>query len=275
MTHARIRTMFALVTAATLASSTMAQEVPHSRGILVAGTGEAKSKPNVVELGGTVSGDAELASDAITKYRDNRQRAIEAIDNLKIEGLKINGGGVTINSTLSAQAMQAMMNGMPQSGTGNNRLQVSEPLTIRLDGVDKLTTEELLETLVRIVDAGKDAGVVIGPTQEYNPYYGYPRQGQANALAKFRMSDIKDLRAKAYEEAIADARQQAERLAKLSGVKLGRVTSVREGAPQAQPNVNVMYYYGAPTNDQAEAFTTNKLEEITVKIILQVEFAIE
>lgn len=275
MTHARFRSMFTLFAAATLVSSAAAQDFQPSKGILVAGTGEAKAKPNVVELGGTVSGDAELASDAITKYRDNRQRAIDAIENLKIEGLKIQPGGVTINSTLSAQAMQAMMNGMPQSGTGNNRLQVSEPLSIRLDGVDKLTTEELLETLVRIVDAGKDAGVVIGPSQEYNPYVYNPRQGQANALAKFRMADIKDLRTQAYEGAIADARQQAERLAKLSGVKLGRVTSVREGAPQNQSNVNVMYYYGSPTNDQAEAFTTNKLEEITVKIVLQVEFAIE
>jgi uncharacterized protein YggE len=267
--------MFALLLAGVVTSSAIAQDHGPGRGILVAGSGEAKARPNLVELGGTVSGDAELASDAITKYRDNRQRAVEAIENLKIEGLKVEGGGVTINSTLSAQAMQAMMQGMPQSGTGNNRLQVSEPLTIRLEGVDKLSTEELLETLVRIVDAGKDAGVVIGPTQEYNPYVYNPRQGQASSLAKFRMGDIKELRAKDYDGAIADARQQAERLAKLSGVKLGRVTSVREGAPQNQSNVNVMYYYGAPTNDQAEAFTTSKLEDITVKIILQVEFAIE
>jgi uncharacterized protein YggE len=274
MTHARFRSMLALLMAA-LGSSAIAQDYQPSKGILVAGTGEAKARPNLVELGGTVSGDAELASDAITKYRDNRQRAIEAIENLKVEGLKVEGGGVTINSTLSAQAMQQMMQGMPSSGTGNNRLQVSEPLTIRLEGVDKLSTEELLETLVRIVDAGKDAGVVIGPSQEYNPYVYNARAGQASSLAKFRMTDIKDLRATAYEGAIADARQQAERLAKLSGVKLGRVTSVREGAPQNPSNVNVMYYYGAPTNEQAEAFTTNKLEDITVKIVLQVEFAIE
>lgn len=275
MTPAHIRSMFAVLLTAVGLSPAIAQDYQPAKGILVAGTGVAKAKPTVVELGGTVTGDAELASDAITKYRDNRQRAIDAIENLKIEGLKIEGGGVAINSTLSAQAMQAMMNGMPQTGAANNRLQVTEPLVIRLEGVDKLTTEELLETLVRIVDAGKDAGVVIGPVQQYNPYVYNPRAGQASSLAKFRMMDIKDLRQKAYEEAITDARQQAERLAKLSGVKLGRVTSVREGAPQSQSNVNVMYYYGAPTNDQAEAFTTDKLEDISVKIVLQVEFAIE
>jgi uncharacterized protein YggE len=267
-----------LLTAAFLASwctSSMAQDSSPNRGILVSGTGEAKARPTVVELGGTVTGDAELASDAITKYRDNRQRAIDAIENLKIEGLKIEGGGVSINSTLSPQAQQAMMQGMPATGMGNNRLQVSEPLTIRLSAVDKLTTEELLETLVRIVDAGKDAGVAIGPVQEYNPYVYNSRSGQPAAIAKFKLADIKDLRQKAYEVAIQDAREQAERLAKLSGVKLGRVTSVREGTSQNQSNVNVMYYYGMPTSDDTDKYTTSKLEDITVSIVLQVEFAIE
>jgi uncharacterized protein YggE len=242
---------------------------------MVAGTGEAKARPNVVELGGTITGEAELASDAITKYRDNRQRAVEAIENLKIEGLTINGGGVTINSTLSQAAVQAMMQGMPATGTGNNRLQVTEPLTIRMEGVDRLSTEELLETLVRIVDAGKDAGVVIGPVQEYNPYVYNPRQGMPSSLAKFKLADIKELRQKAYESAIKDAREQAERLATLSGVKLGRVTSVREGTAQSQGNMNVMYYYGSANPNESDAYTTTKLEEISVKIVLQVEFAIE
>ena len=76
------------------------------RGIAVAGTGESKGKPSIVELSGTVTGEAELASDAITKYRDNRQRAVEAMDNLKIEGLKVKGSGVSISSALSPQAMQ-------------------------------------------------------------------------------------------------------------------------------------------------------------------------
>jgi NADH dehydrogenase/NADH:ubiquinone oxidoreductase subunit G len=142
-----------------------------------------------------------------------------------------------------------------------------------LEGVEKLSTEELLGTLVRIVDAGKDAGVVIGPNQEYNPYVYNPRQGQASSLAKFKMKDIKDLRQSAYESAIKDAREQAERLAKLSNVKLGRVTSVREGSP-TQQSMQVMYYYGAPTQEE-DKFTTTKLEDISVRIVLQVDFAIE
>ncbi|MBX3442205.1 MAG: SIMPL domain-containing protein [Planctomyces sp.] len=257
------------------AAALRAQDFAPSRGILVAGRGEAKSKPNVVELSGTVTGEAELASDAITKYRDNRQRAVDAVENLKIENLSIEGGGVAINSSLSAAAMQAMAQGMPATGTGNNRLQVSEPLKIRIEGVDKLTTEELLETLVRIVDAGKDAGVAIGPQVEYNPYVYNPRQGQASSLATFRMSDISELRQQAYEGAIKDARTQAERLAKLSGVTLGRVTSVREGTQQNQTQMNVMYYYGAQSASEPDAYSTGKLEQITVSVVLQVEFAIE
>jgi uncharacterized protein YggE len=243
-------------------------------GIAVAGTGESKGKPTVVELSGTVTGEAELASDAITKYRDNRQRAVEAMENLKIEGLKVEGSGVSINSALSPQAMQQMMNGMGASGTGNARLQVSEQLTIRIQGVDKMSTEELLAMLVRIVDAGKDAGIAIGPNIDINQYYYTGRMNQAQGLARFRMTDVKELRAQAYTAAIKDAREQAERLAMLSGVKLGRVTSVREGAPQ-NTNVNVVYYAAPSSSNEADKYTTNKLEDITVKIVLQVEFAIE
>jgi uncharacterized protein YggE len=244
-----------------------------NHGIAVAGTGESKGKPSIVELSGTVTGEAELASDAITKYRDNRQRAVEAMDNLKIEGLKVTGSGVSINSALSPQAMQQMMNGMGSPGTGNARLQVSEPLKISIEGVDKMSTEDLLAMLVRIVDAGKDAGIAIGPQIDYQQYYYYGRMNQSQGLAKFKMADVKELRTQAYTAAIKDAREQAERLASLSGVKLGRVTSVREGP---LPNQNVQQiYYGMPQKDDSDSYTTTKLEDITVKIVLQVEFAIE
>jgi uncharacterized protein YggE len=245
-----------------------------NRGIAVAGSGESKGKPSIVELSGVVTGEAELASDAITKYRDNRQRAVEAMDNLKIEGLKVAGSGVSISSALSPQAMQQMMNGMGAAGTGNARLQVSEPLKITITGVDKMSTEDLLATLVRIVDAGKDAGIAIGPQMDMQQYYYSGRMQQQQGLATFRMADVKELRAQAYTAAIKDAREQAERLANLSGVKLGRVTSVREG-PVQQNTTNVMYYYGQPSKDDTDQYTTTKLEDITVKIVLQVEFAIE
>ncbi len=89
------------------------------------------------------------------------------------------------------------------------------------------------------------------------------------------MADVKDLRTQAYAAAIKDAREQAERLAAISGVKLGRVMSVREGAPQQATNVNVVYYGVPAAEPDADAYTTSKLEDVTVKIILQVEFSIE
>jgi uncharacterized protein YggE len=264
----RLTALAALLTAV----GNLAVAAEPMRGIAVAGTGESKGKPSIVELSGTVTGEAELASDAITKYRDNRQRAVDAMDNLKIEGLKVTGSGVSINSALSPQAMQQIMNGMGTSGTGNARLQVSEPLKITIEGVDKMSTEDLLGMLVRIVDAGKDAGIAIGPAVDYQQMYNYGRMNQNQGLARFRMADVKDLRAAAYTAAIKDAREQAERLAALSGVKLGRVTSVREGAAP-QTNVNVVYYQ--PPATEEEKYTTSKLEDITVKIVLQVEFEIQ
>jgi uncharacterized protein YggE len=245
-----------------------------SRGIAVTGKGEAKARPNTVELMGTVTGEAELASDAITKFRDNRERAFNAIEALKLPNVSLSGGGVSINAALSAAAMQAAVQGMPSTDTTGSRLQVSEPLQIKVEGVDALTTEELLELLVKIVDAGKDAGVAIGPTMTINPYVYDSSRGQPQSLATFRMANIDDLREQAYEAAIRDAREQAQRLAKLAGVKLGRVTSVRVGQPAQSSNPIVVNYYGAPQSDPDE-YSSSKLEDITVKVTLQVEFAIE
>ena len=51
-------------------------------GISVKATGLVKLRADVLEIDANVSGSSELAGDAITKYRNNRQRAVEAIEAL-------------------------------------------------------------------------------------------------------------------------------------------------------------------------------------------------
>lgn len=248
-------------------------------GISVKATGTVKLRADVLELEGQVSGNAELAGDAITKYRSNRQRAVEAIEALQIPSLKVKSGRIDITSAMDAAAQQAMQRGMAPVASANRPLNVSEPLSIRIDGIDKLTNEEIMETLVKILDAGKDAGITLGAKAgqpAYNPYTGgYNTSG--SALARFRLSDVEGARQKAFEDAMKNASRQGERLAKLAGLKLGKVRSINESsAPAAQAQqFNPYAFMTQDADKEAELFTSSSLQEITVSAVIDVEFDVE
>ena len=260
-----------------LSSSTSFAQV--KSGISVKATGVVKLRADVLELEGQVSGNAELAGDAITKYRSARQRAVEAIEALQIPDLKVKPGRIDITSASDANAQQQMMRGMPATASVNRPLNVSEPLSIRIDGIDKLTNDQIIETLVKILDAGKDAGLTLGAkeaTPSYNPYTGgYNTSG--SALARFRLSDVEGARQKAFEDAMKNATRQGERLSKLAGLKLGPVRSINETSAATNPVQQFNPYMGVVTNSadkEAELFTSSSLQEITVTASIDVEFSV-
>ncbi len=249
-------------------------------GVAVKATGSVKLRPDVLELVGQVSGNAELAGDAITKYRSNRQRAIEGIEALQIPQLKVEAGRIEITSVADQASQMAMRRGMPAAASSSRPLNVSEPLAIRIDGIDKLTNEQIIETLVKIVDAGKDAGITLGAnsgaTQTYNPYTGsYEMPG--SSMARFRLSDVEGARQKAFEDAMKNAQRQGERLAKLAGVKLGKVRAINEVPASPTIQAQQVNIYGIMTPDsgkEAELFTSSSLQEITVSASIDVEFEV-
>ena len=55
---------------AVLAASSMAATVLADEGILVRGTGSATGRPSQIEMSATLSGEAELAADAMVKFHD-------------------------------------------------------------------------------------------------------------------------------------------------------------------------------------------------------------
>lgn len=277
---------YGLVTslAAVVAIFTDLPSVPaaETQGIAVTGAGRVSAKPSMVELAAVVKGEAELAGDAITKYQGNKRRALETIQSLQIEGLTVEDGGVSINSADGNSAMMAAMRGMPAPENTAQKLSLSEPLTLRLTGIDKLSTEELLETLVKIVDAGKDAGMAIGPPPKSMYELQIAAQtGQSteSALAAFKLEGVDQLKQQAYQAAVSDARERAERLAALAGVKLGKVTSIRETPTSDDSKARYNPYYGymmANSSDGSEKqYVSSGLTEITVSVVLHVEFAIE
>jgi uncharacterized protein YggE len=247
-------------------------------GISVAGSGEAKGKPTAVEISANVSGDAELAADAIVKYRDTKRRAVEALDGLKLEGLKIESGGFAINQGMDAAQQQAMMNGNAVAGSGKQRVTVTEQIKVVLSGLDKLRDEELMDTVLKVVDTGRDGGLQIGAPQPRN-YYEMQmmyNNGRGNSnLVNFVIPDAEALRDQAYKAAMDDARKRAERLASLAGVKLGRILSVRDqGAVAMNPQSAQVYAMTGQMPDTPAQLSSGVFTEIPVRVNLAVQFEI-
>src|SRR4051812_14135584 len=93
MKHITFCLLFAVLLAAPLRAA-------ENDGITVIGNGEAKSRPTQVEIGALVAGDAELAADAIVKYRDAKKHAVDALQALKLSALVIESSGFTVNQAM-------------------------------------------------------------------------------------------------------------------------------------------------------------------------------
>jgi uncharacterized protein YggE len=269
--------LFAVIPAAR--AQQPASDSPGGAGISVAGSGEVKSKPNVVEINASIAGEAELAADAIVKYRDARRRAVEALTGLGLDGLKVESGGFGINQGIDNAQAQAMMQG--NAGVaGKSRVTVNEQLKLTLAGLGKLKEEELLDTVLKILDTGRDAGLQIGRPTPRNYYemqmYYNSGQGNTGGLVAFKLIDADALREQAYKQAMDDARKKAERLANLAGVKLGRIVSVKDAVQIGSGNpqqATMMAMYGIAPQEQTE-LTSGVFKEISVRVSLAVQFEI-
>lgn len=250
-----------------------------AHGITVIGTGSIEAKPSVVELTGLVIGQGQLAGDAVTKYHGNRRRAETAFKNLNIPQLEIVDDGMSLYSSLNSSQLQAMMRGMPVNNTQAQQLSVSETLKLRLTGIDKLSSQELLEIIVRIVDAGKDAGVVIGNDTTPIVPGTYNASKARNTMASFKVTNVDQLKATAYAKALGDARKQAENLAELAGGKLGKVVAI-DAADSGQVRSGVSSqalarYLAANGNMQSGEQASTTLKAIPIVATVRVTYAIE
>ena len=251
-------------------------------GIVVRGSGSASGRPTQVEMSATISADAELAADAIVKFRDAKKRAMAAIAGLKNPDLSVVPGGVSVGSGMDANAQMMAMRGMAAPTTTPQKVRLSETSRVVLNHADKLEPDELLEKLLKILDVAKDAGFVLGPApaSNYIEMQIRAQEGEAaSATVSFRMPDASALRDQAYQAAIDDAKAKAQKLADLSGGKLGRIVAVHdEGTAKADPEISaLMMIYGATMNkvnadDKALSGVTSG--NLTLRVNLTVQFEI-
>jgi uncharacterized protein YggE len=247
-------------------------------GITVTGKGTASALPNRLEIDLQVSAASELSADAIVKYRDAKKRLEDAFATLKLPNVAVEERALAVDQ--KGQTYSPYYSEMPAANKGKVEVQLSRKLVVSCKEIGKLDEEALLQLVARLLDVAQDAGAKVGDSTEYNPYIG--RYGGNNALVRFILEDFDALQDKAYEAAISEAKSRAARLAKLSGVALGRVAGVRElklpgeSVPQ---QTYIMYNYGSTesSNDQEvprKQITSAKFHEIPVQVVLQVRFEV-
>lgn len=248
-------------------------------GITVEGSGEVRSVPDVVEINLKLAAHAELTDDAVVKHRDARKRALETFNALKLENLKLEEKDLSLRPANSQETYQMMMwGGMPASQNKRAQIEVGSTLRARLVDVGKVPTEELMSTIGKLLDAAQDSGAGLGMSDSDMMMMRYWGRGmQQNSLVKFVVSNVTDLREKAYEEAVADARKRAERLARLNGVKLGVVVAVDELAAGGRSGP-YYYYNGIEPEDSEESHNEVMAETLSgghIRIKLRIRFAID
>jgi uncharacterized protein len=254
-------------------------------GINVNALGEIRVKPDVIELKVRVSANAELTDDALVKHRDAKQAIIKAYEKLKLENLKIDEQSLAVRTGNAKEMMQAMMQGMAAPNSGQRMaIDVSSMLRVRLSGISKMSDEEALKLVGKLLDTAQDSGGRLGPTDEeiqMQRYYGMRNMNMP--MVRFIVTGADKIREETYQKAVADAKARAERLATLHSVKLGNVTAIQETfvsgeLPSAAANQYPYYYYQPQTNDSSEdtrgEVPSDTLSGIPFQVRLNVRFAI-
>lgn len=251
----------------------------HSDGITVFGASEMIAKPDLVEISMRATANAELTADAIVKYRDAKRRILEGFDKLKLEKLKIEEIGVSLTNHTAAEAMQMAMRGMVDTNAAaKSKVEIASSLQLRVSGIKDQSIEQVMETVGKLLDAAKDSGAEIGPSAaDINMAWRYGQQANS-ALVRFVVLDLNELREKAYETAVADARARAERLAKLNGIRVGEVLSVQEvqvsgdeGGYTTTPWGQIVASHGKLNEPK---ITSDTFAEIPFRVKLMVRFGI-
>jgi uncharacterized protein len=266
-----------------MAQTMLATATGGGDGITVYGTGDLSTRPNWVEIDLNLSGKAELTADALVKYRDAKKRVIEALEKLNVKNLSMDERGLTVSAGTPLEMQQRAMNGMPQVPT-KTQIEVASVLRVRVKDVRDIAPEELVKMVGRLLDTAQDTGVTIGPSAaEVMRNMRYGNYTNNTTAVRFVVADLADIREKVYEQAVADARSRAARLAKLNQVKLGGALSVQEvhvaGDQQMPASTNVAYGAVPPavlTEDAGEPrLTSTNLSSINVQVKLLVRFAIQ
>jgi uncharacterized protein YggE len=252
-------------------------------GITVVGSGTVKARPQVVEISGTVSGDAELAADAGVKVRDVKQRVADAVEAMKTVTVAVESRGFTVTPALDPN-MLAQARIMPQQVIVQGGLVVQQPqaamdlsrkttvveqVRVVIKDADKLELPKLAEAVLKTIDTAKASGCQfsqLSPTA----FMTQAATAPAAPFILYRVTDASRYRTEACKEAIEDARKKATALAELSGNKIGRIVAVHDQEAMSRPSLTA----NAPASDGDGGLSSTVFGEIPVSVRLAVQFEV-
>ncbi len=157
-------------------------------GIVVHSSGSASARPTCVEMSARLSAEAELAADAAVKFRDAKKRALAAMTALKNAKLTVTPGGVTVATGMDSRSQQMMMmRGFATDNGGGQKVRITETSRIVLADADKLEADELLGSLLKVLDSAKDAGFsfTMPVTNDYYEMQARRRRGRSSSSSSF------------------------------------------------------------------------------------------
>jgi uncharacterized protein YggE len=250
---------FAILTAF-VAGQDRAGQDKNSHYVTVSGKGKVKVAATSVELLGTIFSDAELAGDALTKFRTQKETAVKAIKKLELPNLGVETSSFAVGPSTpidsSSQVLLRARGGTPEPP----KIVVQESVRIRISGIDKLDRVKLMETMAKIIDAAKESGVTFGPPPGSNRIS--ITRDEYQGFATFMVDDPQAYREQAEAQAMEDAKVKATRLAKLSGGTLRGVLTIREST-----------YIPSPLRPSTPE-QSPKLDEIEFATTLEVQFGL-
>ena len=247
------------------------------------GKAEVEMSPDRAVLGVAVTGTGEDPQDAMVKFRDNRRRAIEALEAVPLEGLTVEPMGVSLSYMYDQQELNQMRNGMPNAVAPTPKIVVTERLRVVIPGLKAFEDEDaLVGAMQQVITTVRDQGLGLGqdPTAEMAGYsYGYNAQPQT--LFSYESTGAEAKLATARAEAVEDAKANAIKIAALIGATLGPIVSFSENVSLPYEQTVDMYgnRRGYTPNQQRgvvddDAVSSSLLGPATVRLTVSLRFAI-
>ena len=272
-------------------SAAIAQVLPAALdGITVTGSGDATVKPNKLEIGVKATVSAELTADAVVKYRDAVKRTKETIEKLKLDNLQVVDRGMNVASV--GPAMQpngnfvfATPQGVVQGNNGSapkQEVAISKTLRVTIQGIDQLPEADVIALVAKLLDVAKDAGLAVNGTNT-NGATGPDGQPLPDALVQFVADDLAGARKEATDKAYQQAKEKAQHIADLAGVRLGTVAAVEElssvggnSEESGTEDVQSAIYnlVGGPAEGMGHV-QSSSLGEMPLRVNLRVRFTLE
>jgi uncharacterized protein YggE len=247
-------------------------------GISVSGIGRVLARPEFLEIPIVVAASAELTDDAVAKYQSARQQLMDALEMLKLENLSSRVDGIELGMGNSAEMMNLVMQGQPPDASQKTSVTASSRIWLKIGGIQDMSFDQILDLASGVIDVVKDSGAQIGPSAaDATMAYRYGRNVNTG-LAVYVLEEMAEIREEAYQLAMADARQRAERLARLSELELGPVRTVVEiyvsDQPQRQPSNQPWQPLDQDTGQTRPRITTGRFDDIPFEVRLLVTYSV-